>query len=422
MESKPEPPPLPYRANQHPIATPTSDGESLSSYGLFGCLPLEIRQQILTETFGNKVLHISLSLDHPLVVIPKKGSASWFTSDEPGLEVELHRDARQPKDWSWFGCVCRRPHIRHDGNPEIWKSAVEPWEDDCVPGTLILGRRAKRGAPDPDACYPYHSESLIRVMSWLLACRQAYMDGTQVLYSTNTFHMGDLILIRNLPDLMPSHHLAAMTSLELVWDFARDDQNNSNAGVTMRSIWDAAAAAKPSSTSTSAPSQPSTAFHHLCRMVPSTFPNLRRLYIALQAFLVPPEDFPLADYDDDLLGAVERVVLAPIEDLFRALGPARGKDFSLAIQHGGWRVFADRLTLEKGGKGKENRERDPRAFRCFEVVAMGERSFREKLWKPLGDGEHEGYWLCPGWDDFALFGHSYWLFDIWRTGDIGGVF
>lgn len=159
----------------------------------------------------------------------------------------------------------------------------------------------------------------------------------------------------------------------------------------MASVW-ADAQSRPLSPSTAAEAadRKKTRFHDLCEMVPATFPNVRRLYVALQAYIVPPASFG----SEDIVGDVERVVLGPVEDMFRVLGPGQqgtGKEFSLAIQQGGWWVLADRLTGRCNG------------------------GYQERVWKPLGrDGE--GYWLRQGWDDFAACGVAdYWMLNLWGT-------
>lgn len=78
-------------------------------------------------------------------------------------------------------------------------------------------------------------------------------------------------------------------------------------------------------------------------MVPATFPNTRRLYVALQAHIVPPVTFHSAD----IIADVERVDLGPVEDMFRRLGMGPGsvnKELSLAIQKSGWQAFPTWLT------------------------------------------------------------------------------
>jgi hypothetical protein len=227
--------------------------------------------------------------------------------------------------------------------------------------------------------------------------------------------MVSLPLLHNLPRVLPPHHLATITSLELVFSFSSDTLFNSQIKSSVRA--DANGESPQPSTAAEAADQKKkkTCLHDLCEMVPATFPNVRRLYVALQAHIVPPASFG----SEDIIADVERVVLGPVDDMFRVLGegqPGLKREFSLAIQRGGYKVFADRLTA-----------RDARAKRHLEVFegdgghGSTSGSYQERLWKPLGE-EGEGYWLRPGWNDFKMFGGEYWMFNLWGTGEFRGGF
>lgn len=45
----------------------------------------------------------------------------------------------------------------------------------------------------------------------------SYMEGTDILYSTNTIHIASPVLLRSIQDIIPQPRLSEMTSLELVW-------------------------------------------------------------------------------------------------------------------------------------------------------------------------------------------------------------
>jgi hypothetical protein len=201
-----------------------------------------------------------------------------------------------------------------------------------------------------------------------------------------------------------------MTSLELLWTFITPTMFGDE---TMKSVWSLAQQPPtPSSSAQQSGNSSPTPFHDLCEMIPRTFPNVRRLYVALQAYIVPPPSFQ----STDVIGSVEQVVLGPIEDMFRRMMQrdqgGSTKEFSLAIQRGGWQVIVDRAAKRITGERRLSPQGD----------GGGGESSRERLWRPLGEAEGEGYWLRPGWDDIEVMGSQYWMFDIWRTGGFRGEF
>ncbi|KAL2133779.1 hypothetical protein VTI74DRAFT_1716 [Chaetomium olivicolor] len=406
-----KPPPLPYHDAWPAILAAT--GNSATNYGLFARLPLELRQRILTDAFGHRTLHVDLAFNHPLtrklikasppLSRPVQARVKQGKRTHCGFGCDLVRDTSQPRAWQWFSCVCHRRLVRV--NDDVRKDRIEPCDDGCIPERRI-GRRVAQTAWEGSLCR-CESEAadcgaawaregcFIGVVGWLLACRQSYLDGIDVLYKTNTFHFSSLSLLQDLPRLLPPHRLGVITSLELLWIFDKPNILNDD---TINSTW-ASAAPSTSSTSSSRSSQ-ETAFHTLCTTLPQIFPAVRRLYIALQAHIAPPHTFHA---DDDAVADVERVILGPVEGMFRRMGTGSDKEFSLAIQRGGWEVFADRLTEQGDG-----------AQRVFEGFEDG--SYQERAWKPLDD-KGNGYWLRPGWDDIGTFGAEYWMYDLWRTGE-----
>jgi hypothetical protein len=236
--------------------------------------------------------------------------------------------------------------------------------------------------------------------SFRLTIGHRYVDGIDILYRTNAFHISSVPLLLNLPRLMPPHHLASVTTIELLWDWLGEHQ-------TRRTIYEQAMAHP------SPEPLPSTKFHDLCRITPQAFPNARHVYVALQADLQPPYVGELID----MRRLFEKAVLGPVEDMFRAMGAEHPeKEFNLAIQLRGFEGFAehywqqdmdddvferchwalcypDRLrgTLGyNGGEGRLTWTRDGVSF-C-----------ETKAWKPLGDGAG-GYWLRPGLDDRTFY-------------------
>ncbi|KAJ5807724.1 hypothetical protein N7474_008993 [Penicillium riverlandense] len=213
----------------------------------------------------------------------------------------------------------------------------------------------------------------------------------EILFTTNTFYFSGLELQQNLSRLLPPQRLASISSLVLIWDLKKPRQKyysekNNLVGV----LWERVVTASPEP-----PSGADSTLHELCRIVPETFPNLHHLYISLQSHIAPPEP----KIFEDPVGEVERVILSPIDEVVRALGP--GRDVKIAIQLGGWQAIWRRRL-----------KRNPR-----EVIAKFDEQSGNRLWKGLGDatGQPElGYWLCAGWDDIDRMGPvSYGDVDVW---------
>ncbi|KAL2021752.1 hypothetical protein VTK56DRAFT_6695 [Thermocarpiscus australiensis] len=406
---------------------PASTANMRLNYGLFQTLPLEVRQEILTQAFGNRTLHVHLAYDHPLVRKSqfKKNKRRTFLSiradEKPearrrhcGLGSDLVPDPSKPKQWQWFSCVCHRRVVevwaRHP-EPQIPpQSRIEPCNDGCLNGRLFAKRYAANvewGALcrcEPIAYYDRpmaDHECFIGIMGWLLACQQAYIEGIDILYRTNAFHISSLPLLLNLPRLMPPRHLAAITSLELLWDLF-DDRETIDAAYKR--------AQAPPSLPPPLPPPPTTKFHELCQIAPRIFPNTRNVYVALQARIEPP----MSEDPADRRPLLERAILGPVEDMFRAMGPAPEKEFSFAMQLGGFVGLARRRWRDH--------DVDPSVYKRTQY-AVDERgyfmldgvSFRAlRAWRPLAHGG-AGYWLRPGLKDHWNTGSG--MFDIWGTGE-----
>ena len=289
-------------------------------------------------------------------------------------------------------------------------------------------------------------ECFIGITGWLRACRQAYVtpahptapfptwassqlltpspsyvEGTATLYTINAFHISHLPLLLNLPRLLPPHHLATITTLELLWDFFGDR-------ATIQNIY-SQAQQPPSPTTSDSPT--TTTFHALCHLTPRHFPNVRRLYLALQADVTPPALPNRAA----MLPLFEKAFLAPVEAMFRALRPRPHTDFSFAMQATGYQVLAwrqGRRPLDEEGLGDrwEYEYCHPERLRMRTLrVRMGtdlgeaQRAYwvREgvrfevsRAWMPLG-GEGGWYWLRPGWTDPTGLLNGRGLDAIWGT-------
>jgi hypothetical protein len=57
----------------------------------------------------------------------------------------------------------------------------------------------------------------VGAMGWLLTCRQAYVEGIDVLYGTNTMHINGAAIVNQLPKFLVPARLATIRAVELVW-------------------------------------------------------------------------------------------------------------------------------------------------------------------------------------------------------------
>ncbi|KAK0615432.1 hypothetical protein DIS24_g11821 [Lasiodiplodia hormozganensis] len=155
--------------------TPTPDNNGLTAQPqtlsrFFSRLPLEIRQLVYTHLFGNRVVHVELGYQYP-----RKpggiGHAGWGTAGLDGCINYRNDQSSGEKRWVWqcSGC-CRDPEC-------CW------WDDGCIVGRGTKCSSSGGGGQVRDC---------IIDASWLLVCRRGYLESVDILYSTNTFHLGDL--------------------------------------------------------------------------------------------------------------------------------------------------------------------------------------------------------------------------------------
>jgi hypothetical protein len=228
---------------------------------------------------------------------------------------------------------------------------------------------------------------MVGAMGWLLSCRQAYAEGIDVLYSTNTFFIEGDALLSNLvcpdPALGTSRHLilperlGRITSLELRWRLVLfGDTWRPYRGREHNAAEDRALLAAD--------------LRHLC----DPFPNLRKLVLSFGD--------PLYNDDRvrprDTLDEIERVLLRPLADAVAHLPlPLRQKGVLVELPTN---VFGDLggLGLEREEKGYEVGDekgiwlRYPlsRAFRLAESVQTS-RSASEP-----GNGSDSFYHIKQG--------------------------
>ncbi|GAO17658.1 hypothetical protein UVI_02002190 [Ustilaginoidea virens] len=164
---------------------------------IFSRVPPEIRRQILVAAFGHQTIHMDLRFRPPLHLTDREPFDGWEVHARARARAAQAPTGHPRPDrcqqeclrtWKWFSCVCHR------------------WDPDRT-APLSLGRRqnyrwAQFGEPEADQC---------------LGGSGRYFEAMDVLYTTNTIHISSSVLLQHLPDLLPSHVLARLRSLELVW-------------------------------------------------------------------------------------------------------------------------------------------------------------------------------------------------------------
>ncbi|KAF5536909.1 hypothetical protein FNAPI_11588 [Fusarium napiforme] len=220
------PDPRPYTLTPSPSQDQIT---TLAETVLFFRLPLELRRKILIHAFGDRTVHMDLSLAHPLRE-PINDERSAYRSTNPAdrfhhdamhlwpyTKENLGLDTSRPKCWQWRGCVCHRlppPRFKITVN---FHTIVKPADDRCCEGWAAYCALWTKRTDKPDSCW-------IGAMGWLLTCRQAYVEGTEVLYGANTIYISSKPLLTNLSTLVPRRSLSLISSLEVVFWLDTDEQ------------------------------------------------------------------------------------------------------------------------------------------------------------------------------------------------------
>ncbi|KAF7558432.1 hypothetical protein G7046_g5729 [Stylonectria norvegica] len=202
---------------RHPLSRPASPlTHSVPKDLFFGRLPPEIRHAIQVLAFGDQTVHMELEYQYPYNLVAEKEPetrAFHARIDLTGTGRYAHMDTQGEVKWRWFSCVCHRyppegihlPLGRRGNMP--WGHFREPDVDHCLRGMCSCKNWPGKW---PVKCQ-------IGIMGWLLSCRNAYLEGTNILYRTNTIHIASPTLLRGLQDFIPKERLSELASLELVW-------------------------------------------------------------------------------------------------------------------------------------------------------------------------------------------------------------
>lgn len=200
MRKLPTPPMPALPAVRRPLTASCKPATTENS-PFFKRLPFEIRRLILIEAFGDRTVHFDLRLLPPLKsrFVGQSSASESAEVHHASLRPMTDHDFSKPWQWQWRGSEC---HALHHKLPFI----ATHKSDCCWKGKADLCDAFPGEAP---------TKCIIGVMSWLLTCRQAYVEGVEVLYQTNWVSIEGSHLVPQLPKLLPPQRLLAIGSVAL---------------------------------------------------------------------------------------------------------------------------------------------------------------------------------------------------------------
>ncbi|KAK8139612.1 hypothetical protein PG984_000735 [Apiospora sp. TS-2023a] len=386
------PPALPSLPKERPrplTATPCSPAATSRS-SLFQLIPPEIRRAILIEAFGERTLHFDVRLEHPLRKIRANGKKGMNSRTPRHANVDLFncdlRDSRQPREWTWWSCVCHRNFPWRDAHlsPLGDREFVEPAKDSC--------RRKFRGRFN-HLCEYYPgtvpSKCFIGVLPWLLTCRQAYIEGIDILYATNQLHVGHAGIFINLPRFLTPDRLHMIRDMELSWSLCL-----SSSGADRE--WTVGADED----------QFEDVYDRLIMLshIPRVLPNLQYLHLSLidagWAFPNGP-DFPLCG--PELYDATERVLRSI--DTMVVMQLARLRECRVSLPTA---LYWTRVSLEKHEHDIWSSQATTEALRLWRTIDLTAAST-----KPTAERRNniEGYWITHG--EFEFHDPNILMMEAW---------
>ncbi|KOS20545.1 hypothetical protein ESCO_005294 [Escovopsis weberi] len=318
---------------------------------LFTRIPPEIRRQILIYAFGDWTVHLGLKCQR------------------------VRRMFRRPTEkWTWKGCFCHQRAVTWH-NPPHFEGLRRSWYED----------RCFEDCRTPSQCFlPF--DCRIGIMGWLLSCRQAYQEGVDVLYGTNTIHVHGFVLLRQLPDVLTRARLESIVKVELTWH--------------MNPWLDRDGSPEPIMEGPSSRNIPTMeAFVATAETLPRILPNIKYLYISLVGGLIPfnvslnsPQTYHTTE---ELLRVVDRAVrgLEGLAQCRIALPTSCFHMWKFRIPH----IWDDTLrSLDMGGVWRDLPPPEGEQWKA-DAACKGE---------PEGQvdrkGRRKGYWVCHGKYDLPV--------------------
>ncbi|KAF5549995.1 hypothetical protein FMEXI_4001 [Fusarium mexicanum] len=344
----PEPPTLPT-PRPH-ILTPSPSSETLpqsqQTAPFFQMLPYEIRRQVLIEAFGDRTIHMDLTYNHP----PMQGNKRTHAMIQ---EWRLGLDKSRPKSWYWRGCTCHhKPPPWHPAIATESYSARAVDKDRCCIGLGQCCDMWSKNSKDLYGCW-------IGAMGWLQTCRQAYTEGIDVLYTTNTIHISSATLLVDLTAYILPQRLSSIRALEIIWFVETDVCIGKNL---------------PRERDLNA----------ILRILDRYFPDLKRLNLALKLGLSKNVE----THVHWLFDTLDSFFIRRVSDCMR-------EPFAVSIP---FAVYAELRREIARAQGHEGRTFHWQIWRFFggEYVLPQKPRVRESLDTTPGARCNNGYWIYPG--------------------------
>ncbi|VUC20394.1 unnamed protein product [Clonostachys rosea] len=196
-----------------PISTAIERPASENTSPLFNRIPPEVRRDILLYAFGEHTLHMDLGFQAPPKRVDEEPTDPGRTAHAGIESQEFITFGDRMGHWRWGGCVCHRSPPEEDPlslgrlrSDPIVRARGSYYTDGCLVG--------EAACPHWPGQWPVKCQ--IGIMGWLLSCRQAYLEGMEVLYGTNTIQVSCKLLLRGFPELLSSTVLSHIRSLKLV--------------------------------------------------------------------------------------------------------------------------------------------------------------------------------------------------------------
>ncbi|KAM5347689.1 hypothetical protein ACJ41O_007513 [Fusarium nematophilum] len=185
-----------------------------------------------------------------------------------------------------------------------------------------------------------------------------YAEGIHILYSTNTIRTESRHMILHLPQLILRQRLESIRSVEIVWELEPFSRHPLYVHNTKRPLLDM------------------ESFEAFMAVLPTLFPNLDRLYIALRGRFFETRG-ELSVLESRML-IIDESVVSQVDIMVRRLDPR--VDCSVAFPVSVYAIHRQRAKLAG-----------------WNVVQRHETGEAERLWRPLDSClPRTGYWFCMG--------------------------